>query len=117
MINFDNGHFFNPKEWKRNYFGRLLAKFTPIKRYYQDFVDVEKIIEFANEIGMNVDDYIDYHIFINKKRLKILNQCDEDIRGQLIDKIQIFEKEISNLMNIKNNNLVHNKYIYSSTLV
>lgn len=117
LINFDNGHFFNPKEWKRNIFGRLLAKYTFIKRYYQDFVDVEQIIKISNEIGMEVDDQVDYHLFINKQRLKLLNYCDSYTKGKLLDKIQNFEKDVSNIMDVKNNNLLKNKYTYSSTLI
>lgn len=117
LINFDNGHFFNPKEWKRNVFGKILAKYTPIKKYYQDFVDINNIIKIAEEIGMKFDDYIDYHIFTSKKRLKLLNHSDVNIRAQLIDKIQTFEKDISKIINIKDNKLLQNKFTYSSTLV
>ncbi len=117
LINFDNGHFFNPKEWKRNFFGKILAKYTPIKKYYQDFVDVNKIIRIAEEIGMIFDDYIDYHLFINKNRLKLLNKCDPNTKSKILDKIQTFEKDISKLLNVKDNQLLHNKYSYSSTLI
>ena len=117
IINFDNGHFFNPKEWKRNFFGKILAKYTPIKKYYQDFVDVSSIIKMAEVIGMTFDDYIDYHLFINKKRLQLLNKCDPNNKGKIIDKIQKFEKDISKLINVKDNKLIHNKFSYSSTLI
>ena len=117
LINFDNGHFFNPKEWKRNVFGKLLAKYTSIKKYYQDFVDVNKIVEMAEEIGMIFDDYIDYHLFTNKQRFKLLKKCDPNTRGKIIDKIQNFEKDISKLINVKDNKLIMNKYSYSSTLI
>ena len=71
LINYDNGHFHNPKEWKRNIFGKILAIWTPIKRYYQDFVEIEEISKMAKDIGMKVDDYIDYHLLINKKEIKL----------------------------------------------
>lgn len=117
LINFDNGHFFNPKEWKRNIFGKFLAHRTPFKRYYQDFVDVDKIIKIAEDLGMSLDHYIDYHLFIDKHRLKLLNLCEPKVRAKLIDKIQNFEKEVSDIIKAKENNKIHNKYIYSSTLV
>ena len=56
---------------EKKFFQENIAKYTPIKKYYQDFVDVNIIIKMAEEIGMTFDDYIDYHVFINKKRLKI----------------------------------------------
>tara|TARA_Y100000589_G_C27196289_1_gene646964 strand:+ start:4809 stop:5591 length:783 start_codon:yes stop_codon:yes gene_type:complete len=117
LINFDNGHFFNPREWKRNIFGKFLAKRTFIKKYYQDFVDVEEIISIALSLGLSVDHYIDYHLFIQKQRLKLISLCDREVRGKLLQKIQDFEKEVSDIVNAKDNKKIHNKFIYSSTLV
>ena len=117
LINFDNGHFFNPKEWKRNILGKFLAHKTPLKRYYQDFVDVDNIIKIAQNLGMEVDHNIDYHLFIQKPRLKLLNLCDSKVRTKIMDKIQKFEREVSDIIKAKDNKMIHNKYIYSSTLV
>ena len=64
-----------------------------------------------------VDDQVDYHLFINKQRLKLLNYCDPDTKGKLLEKIQNFEKDVSNIIDVKNNNLLKNKYTYSSTLI
>ena len=58
-----------------------------------------------------------YHLFIDKHRLKLLNLCEPKVRAKLIDKIQNFEKEVSDIIKAKENNKIHNKYIYSSTLV
>ena len=35
LINFDNGHFFDPKQWKRNILGKFFGENTPFKRYYR----------------------------------------------------------------------------------
>lgn len=117
IINYDNGHFFNKKEWKRNIFGKLIGKFTYIKNFYQDFVDIEKILDYLKDLNMYIDDNIDYHLLIEKSKLNIINKLDADKKLQLFEKIHEFENEISNIINIKTNPDLNNKITYSTTLV
>ena len=93
-------------------------KILLLKGIIEDFVDVKEVISIAKNLGMKVDDIIDYHLITGKGRLKMINLCEPNLKNELIEKIQIFEREVSEILNVKEKNkLIHNKYSYSSTLV
>ena len=117
IINYDNGHFFNKKEWRRNIFGKFLGKYTSLKKYYQDFVDINKIFDYLKDLNMYVDDHIDYHVLIEKSKLHIIDKLTSNQKIKVLQKIQIFENEISNIIKIKNNPDLNNKISYSTTLI
>ena len=49
-INYDNGHFFDKRQWEANIFGKILGRFTPLKQWYQDYVDEKHIMQLIKKL-------------------------------------------------------------------
>ena len=119
IINYDNGHFFGNREWKSNTLGRFLGKNTPIKKWYQDFVDYENILELAEQQKMRLLHESNYHQFSRKgeTRRSVSLISDAKKRIQVMELWSKYDRSLDEIFrNYDIDITTNNSSDYSTTL-
>ena len=70
-LNYDNGHFLGPGEWKRNIFGPALARLG-VERYYQSFVWQGEVEAILKDCELQVVRELNFHQATRKEFQKVL---------------------------------------------
>jgi len=119
IINYDNGHFFGNREWKSNTLGRFLGENTPIKKWYQDFVDYESTLKIAQQQRMRLLYESNYHQFSRKGEMgrSVSRISDSKKRILAMEFWSNFDKSVDEIFRNSNREIVtRNNSDYSTTL-
>ena len=72
-LNYDNGHFLDWREWKRNWFGPLLARLGQ-ERYFQAPVGQAEIEGLIADAGLVVEEELNFHSAVRKRFHRVFRE-------------------------------------------